>query len=156
MSDYQPGDTITELFRHPNAGVADADFTKKLFKNNVASNVIVIVDEIETNIYSASFTTDSSDQALWEIDIRETANPTDATHQKEWKVWNGEPVNVVQNNAETNTIPETLSYLRTIIESTNEVVRGSRERLENITNVIQSSFQSIGNKINSLRIPGRR
>lgn len=127
MSDYQPGDTVLDVFYHPTAGLTDADFTKLVFKNGVATLVAVAVNPTaEANFYKFSFTTDSDDEVRWSVDVAETSNPL-LRLQRSYYVQNAEPATLItlddDGDPVESTLNEDLAYIRMLLEQTLQTVR---------------------------------
>jgi len=128
MSDYQPEDTISEVFWHHNTGVANGSFTKTLYKNQLVCGYAVTVTELSGGFYKFSFDTDADDEAVYELDIVETAD-TSRRHQGTWKVWVAEPVDVVRQNGETNSVPGNMAFIRKMVVELYALIRAIATKL---------------------------
>lgn len=118
MRDVTPGATISEVFYHVNSSVGQGDFTVTLFRNGVKdSSVGYTISEVETNFYKIDFTIDAGEDVYWELDVYETANPTDGRYQGTYRSRVGVPANVVQANGVAYTDSAELSYIKTFVEN---------------------------------------
>ena len=123
MTDFQPGDTIEEIFGETGTGLVQSDFDIALFKNGQTSATAITVAETSTpGFYSVRFTTDSTDGAVWSLDISNPADPL-VTFQGSWRVLIAEPANTVQQNSQDNRVPANLSDLKISVDNIKERLR---------------------------------
>lgn len=114
MSDYPPGQSITEVFYEVNGttGLDDGNFDKNLFEDGALSGDTVTISEISDGFYSASF--EPSNEALYCLDIINESY-TAVRYQKTFRVRNADAsasaLSSVASNVTTikNRIPNTLS-----------------------------------------------
>lgn len=116
MSDHYPGDTIKLPFYHANTGVANASWTKSLFRNGLSTSQSVVVTELGSNYYNFQFVTSTEDGSMWSLHLFETANPGDGDYWFHFKCNNAERANVVQQNGADNSTPGLLAYIKSALD----------------------------------------
>lgn len=125
---YLSNTQIIEVFYVGTAGLVNADFTKSLYKNGVASAVVATVTAIASGFYYLSFTPDS--EGYWDIDVIRTSD-TSVRYQKNYKVDDKFEVNVTfptsfaANNLGTITsVPANINELRFMMIRIEQLLRG--------------------------------
>lgn len=123
MTDFQPGDTIEDVFGKTDSLLVQDDFDVAIFKDGQTSNVGFTITETTTaGFYSIKFTTDNTDEAIWSLDVEYSGDPL-AAYQGSWKVRVAEPANTIQQNSKTNNVPTLLSDIKISVDNMKERLR---------------------------------
>lgn len=112
MTDFRPGETISDVFRHSTTGVANTSWTKSLFKNGVPSLITVTVTETATpNFYEVEFRTDATEGAVWALDVVQSSG-NNTRYQFSWRVKEVEHADTIRQNGRENPVPNMLSEIK--------------------------------------------
>ncbi len=119
---------VIEVFFVGTAGLVNADFTKNLYKDGVASGVTVTVTAIASGFYYVSFTPNA--EGYWDLDVVRTSD-TSVRYQRNYKVDDKFEVNVTfptsfaANNLGTITsIPANINELRFMLLRIEQLLKG--------------------------------
>lgn len=114
----EPSATITDTFHQGTTGLSENDFTVSFFKNGVVVDINYTIEEISGGFYSITFTIDSTDNALWSLSVYRSPVRNVGTYRAKKAL----QANVIQNQGQTSTTQESLSYIRIAVDAIREMV----------------------------------